>query len=60
MIMLGFCTGFNGASHYPINKWEEGNKQIEAQKPLVPHGTVLLLGSDPRTSSMFKGKRPSV
>lgn len=60
MIMLVFCTGLNCASDYPINKWEEGNKQIQAQKPLVPHGTVLLLGSDPRTSSMFKGKRPSV
>lgn len=60
MIMLIFCTGLSGARDYPINKWEEGNKQIEAQKPPVPHGTVLLLGSDPGTSSMFKVKRPTV
>lgn len=33
---------------------------MEAQKPPVPHGNIFWLGSDPRTSCMFKGKRPEV
>lgn len=39
---------------------KEGNKQIETQKLPVPHGSVLFLGSDLRTSPVFKGKRPMV
>lgn len=45
----------------PTIKGDEGGyKQIEAWKPPVPYGTIFLLGSNPRTSPMFKGKKPEI